>query len=84
MTPATAFFIYLLIWWTMLFTVLPIGVTRHQEEGKGFDAGAPAKPDLKKKLILNTILSAVILGIIQLLVVTGVLDWHGMFEDAWK
>ena len=84
MTIATAFFIYLLIWWTMLFTVLPLGVTRHGEEGRGFDAGAPAKPEMKKKLILNTILSAVILAVIQILVVTGVIDWHGLFEDAWK
>ena len=84
MTILTAFFIYLLIWWTMLFTVLPLGVTRHQEDGRGFDAGAPAKPDLKKKIIINTVVSAIILGVIQVLVVTGILDWRGFFEGAWK
>ena len=84
MSVLTAIFIYFLIWWVMLFTILPLGVTRHQENGKGFDAGAPARPDLKKKLILNTIISAVVLGIIQALIVTGVLDWHELFEDAWK
>ena len=84
MTFATAVFIYVLIWWTMLFTVLPLGVTRNQEDGRGFDAGAPVKPDLKKKLLLNTAVSAAILGVIQILVVTGVLDWHAMFEGAWK
>ena len=83
MTPLSAFFIYFLIWWTMLFTVLPLGVTRHREEGKGFDAGAPVRPELLKKVIINTIVSAVILGIIQVLVVTGVLDWHALFENAW-
>jgi predicted secreted protein len=84
MSITLAAFIYLLIWWTMLFTVLPLGVERHKEHGKGFDAGAPAKPDLKKKLILNSILSAVVLGIIQILVVTGVIDWRALFENAWK
>jgi predicted secreted protein len=84
MSPLTAFFIYLLIWWVMLFTVLPMGVTRNQDDGKGFDAGAPAHPQLKKKLIINTILSVVILAVIQILIVTGVLDWHGMFENAWQ
>ena len=84
MTPMTAFFIYFLIWWLTLFTVLPLGVNRHEEDGKGFDAGAPAQPQLKKKLILNTVISAVILGIMQLLVVTGVVDWHALFENAWK
>ena len=84
MSLVTGFFIYLLIWWTMLFTVLPLGVKRHQEDGKGFDAGAPEKADMKKKLILNTALSAVILAVIQVLVVTGIIDWHGMFEGALK
>jgi predicted secreted protein len=84
MTPFTALFIYFLIWWLTLFTVLPLGVKRNEEDGKGFDAGAPAKPDLRKKLILNTVISAVILGIIELLVKTGVIDWHGFFENAWK
>lgn len=84
MSILTAFFIYLLVWWTMLFTVLPMGVKTHQEKGKGFDAGAPSNPDLKKKLLLNTLISAVIVGIIQVLVVTGVIDWRDYFEGAWK
>ena len=84
MSILNAFFIYFLIWWTMLFTVLPLGVKRHQEEGRGFDAGAPEKPNLGKKLLLNTVLSGVILAIIQVLVMTGVINWHGLFENAWK
>ena len=84
MTPMTAFFIYFLIWWVMLFTVLPLGIKRHEEHGKGFDAGAPANPQLGKKIILNTALSAVILAIIEGLVKTGVLDWHALFENALK
>ena len=84
MTLLTAFFIYFLIWWVMLFTVLPLGIKRHEEPGKGFDAGAPEKHNLGKKLLLNTVLSGVILAIIQALVMTGVLDWHGLFENAWK
>ena len=71
MTIFTAFFIYLLIWWVMLFTVLPLGIKRHEEEGRGFDAGAPEKPDLVKKLILNTALSAVILAVIEVLALTA-------------
>ena len=84
MSIPTAFFIYLLIWVVMLFTVLPLGVKRHQEGGRGYDAGAPAKPDMRKKLIINTLVSAVILGVIQLLIVTGMIDWHATFRDAWK
>jgi len=84
MSLTLAIFIYFLIWWTMLFTVLPLGIRRHGEEGRGFDAGAPEKPDLKRKLILNTLVSALILGIIYVLVESGVIDWYGMFEGAIK
>ena len=81
MSILTAFFIYLLIWWVMLFTVLPLGVRRHEEQGKGFDAGAPAKADLKRKLMINTILSAVILAIIWLLVHFNIIRWSEWFSQ---
>ncbi len=80
MSLLNALFIYLLIWWVMLFTVLPLGVERHQAPEKGHDAGAPKKHDLKKKLFLNSIISLIILGVIQILVVTGVIQWHQWFE----
>ena len=38
MTPFTAVAIYLTIWWTVLFVVLPLGVTSHAEAG--IDRGA--------------------------------------------
>lgn len=79
-----AFFIYLLIWWVMLFTVLPLGVQRHDEDGKGYDAGAPRIPDLKKKLIINTLLSAVILAVIWVLVDIGVIRWSDWFEKGFE
>lgn len=78
----TAGFIYLLIWWVVLFAVLPLGVERHTDTGKGHDAGAPVKPDLKKKLILNTVISFVILAVIWVLVETGIIDWGGWFREA--
>lgn len=79
-----AFFIYLLIWWVMLFTVLPLGVERHDDPGRGFDAGAPKKADLKRKLILNTVISAVILAVIEALAYFGVINWHAWFEGVWS
>lgn len=80
----TAFFIYILIWWVMLFTVLPMGVTRHADEGRGFDAGAPARADLKKKLIINSILSFFILAVFYILFETGILNWEKIFtEPTW-
>lgn len=75
-----AVFIYVLIWWVMLFTVLPMGVQQHGYNDDGIEAGAPKNANLKKKLILNTIISFAILLVIHILVKTGVIDWWHWFE----
>lgn len=82
MTLLYAFFIYLLIWWVMLFTILPIGVEKHDEAGKGFDPGAPKFANLKKKLIWNTILSGVLLAVIYVLVEIDVIQWRKWFDGS--
>ena len=53
MSLATAVAIYFIIWWTVLFAVLPWGVRSQEQTGtvaKGTDPGAPAFPQLGRKL----------------------------------
>ena len=61
---ATSIAVYLTIWWTVLFAILPLGVTTHAEAGidlkDGGDPGAPVDPKLKKKFITTTWVSAII------------------------
>jgi predicted secreted protein len=56
--------IYLTIWWTTLFAVLPLGVRSYAEEGKpvpgGGDPGAPVNPNLKRKFITTTWVAAIV------------------------
>lgn len=82
MSLVTLAFIYLLVWWIMLFTVLPVGVQRNTEDGKGHDAGAPMRPDLKKKLIINTMLSAVVMLIVYILVEMDIIRWGEWFRGT--
>lgn len=82
MTILTAAFIYLLVWWTLLFTVLPLGVERNTEVGKGHDAGAPVRADLKRKLVINSVLSAVFVAVIWLLVELEIIEWGKWFRGA--
>ncbi len=63
MSLATAIAIYFIIWWTVLFAVLPWGVRSQEESGtmtRGTDPGAPAIPHLKRKLLWNTVVSAIV------------------------
>jgi predicted secreted protein len=56
--------IYFILWWTVLFAVLPFGVRSHREAGitpgEGTDHGAPVLPKLVKKAIVTTIVSTVL------------------------
>jgi predicted secreted protein len=59
----TSVAVYLTIWWTVLFAVLPLGVVSHAEagidKGDGGDPGAPVDPKLKRKFITTTWVSTV-------------------------
>lgn len=64
MSPMTWGAIYLTIWWTVLFAVLPIGTVSHAEagidKGDGGDPGAPVDPKLKRKFLTTTWVAAVL------------------------
>jgi predicted secreted protein len=60
MSWATGLMVYLVIWWTILFAVLPLGVRRVEHPGRGQDHGAPESPQLLKKAIITSLVAAVL------------------------
>ena len=71
MSPITGIAIYLTLWWTVLFAVLPLGSKSHAEAGikppGGGDPASPVNPRLKEKFLLTTVVSAVIFAILFIL-----------------
>ena len=67
MSLTTAAAIYFVIWWVVLFTVLPFGVRNASEAGEvveaGHDPGAPTVPALKAKLIWTTIVASLVFAL---------------------
>jgi predicted secreted protein len=63
MAISTGIAIYFLIWWIVLFTVLPWGVRAQEEGAPGTDPGAPFVPRLGLKLIWTTVIASVVFGI---------------------
>jgi len=66
MSWTTAAAIYFILWWVVLFAVLPWGVRSQQESGDvvpGSDPGAPAIPRLAAKLVWTTVVSAAVFGL---------------------
>jgi predicted secreted protein len=66
MSVATAIAIYFIIWWVVLFAVLPWGVRSQEESGaisEGTDPGAPVAPRLWWKLLWTTIVSLIVFAL---------------------
>jgi predicted secreted protein len=60
---STAFAIYFVLWWIVLFLTLPFGVRSQHEDGEGApgtDPGAPIVSHMGRKLIWTTVISAII------------------------
>jgi predicted secreted protein len=65
----TDFAIYFIIWWVVLFAVLPWGVRSQQESGDmapGTDPGAPARPRGWRTLIVTTIVAGVVFALFNI------------------
>ena len=64
--------VYVLIWWIIFFSVLPVGIQSNKEKFKekieGIDPGAPINPNIGKKFLITTILTSIIFLIIYYLV----------------
>ena len=66
MSLPTAFAIYFIIWWTVLFAVLPWGVHSQEESGDiapGTDPGAPVMARLGQQLIWTTVAATVVFAL---------------------
>lgn len=57
MTTFTGVMVYVIIWWVVLFTVLPFGVRPPAEVEEGHDPGAPAKPMMWRKILITTVIA---------------------------
>lgn len=69
--------IYFVIWWTMLFAVLPFGVRTQGEAGEvvpGTPSSAPAAHRMVRVAVITTIASFVLFGVLWLAVWTRVID----------
>lgn len=66
--------IYFVIWWIVLFAILPFGVTTQHEAGEvtpGTAESAPIAPKLLPKFIATTIVSGVIFAVFYWLAASG-------------
>ena len=61
--------IFIIIWWIVFFSILPIDVNREKNDKiEGEDPGSPENPKILKKFLYCTGITTVIFAIIYLLI----------------
>ncbi len=60
----TPVFVFILVWWVVIFTVLPFGNKASDKPVIGHAASAPANPRLKMKLLWTTLIALLITAVI--------------------
>ena len=70
--------VYVLIWWIIFFSVLPVGIQSNKEKFKekveGIDPGAPINPKIGKKFLITTLITSIIFIVIYYLVEFNLLN----------
>ena len=79
----TGIVLFVIIWWTALFAVLPIGTKPVvQADDKSGWRGAPEKPHILRKVIVTTIVTCILWTGSYLLISSEYVSFrHGYFAD---
>ena len=89
MNPIAIAAIYFVVWWIVLFAVLPFGMHTQDEAGDvvlGTIRSAPVRPRLVKIAIATTIVAAIVVGALVFavdylgLTVWSVVDWFNLHQ----
>ncbi len=70
--------VYLLIWWCVLFTVLPWKSRPPKRPGLGHATGAPERPNLGIKFLVTTLISAFLWMCVYILIDRGFINYRGI------
>ena len=76
MNVVTGLVTYFIIWWLVLFMVLPWGNRPHEAPEAGHIASAPAKPRIGLKFGITTGISALFFLIVWAMIESGWIDFR--------
>ena len=63
MSWVTGLMVYAMIWWVVLFMVLPWGVKVPDDPEPGHAPSAPVKPLMGRKVLITTLIAALLWGV---------------------
>jgi predicted secreted protein len=83
MTITAAVALYFVIWWLVLFAVLPFGIRSQREAGDvvpGSDPGAPAATNLRRVVLWTSVIALGVFLLVWFVYVENVFDF-ALFRD---
>ena len=66
--------VFAIVWWLILFMVLPFGAAPPDEVEPGMATSAPAKPRMAVKLAITTVLAALVTTLVVWLMNSGLIQ----------
>ena len=80
MNPVTGIVVFIIIWWVVLFMVLPWGVSRTENPKAGHDHGAPARPMVFRKILATTGITLLLWLIFYVVVTQSGISLHDLAD----
>ncbi len=76
--------IYVMIWWIIFFSILPVGIKSNKEifrdSIEGADPGAPKNPKIGKKFLITTIITSILFIMIYYVVDFGFFNLRNFLQ----
>ena len=76
--------VYVMIWWIVFFSILPVGIKSNNKIFKdtieGIDPGAPKNPKIGKKFLITTITTSIIFIMIYYIVDLGFFNLRNFLQ----
>ena len=66
--------VYIVIWWLVIFMVLPFGVKRTENVEAGHDSGAPQQAHMWKKVLATSVISGILWVVAWFVITSGMIE----------
>lgn len=76
MGPVTGIVVYVVIWFMVLFMVLPWGIRHPEVPEPGHALGAPSNPRIALKMAVTTVLAGAFWFVVYLVIESGVISFR--------
>ena len=74
----SGFVVYILLWWWVLFMVLPFGAKAPEQVGEGHATSAPARPRMALKLAITTAFSGILFIIVYFIIASDMFSFRDL------